>query len=79
MASFSSPQDAAGKVYFVRTGADKYVTVRTGFNPLTKKMEAQVANEVVGIPPAGMPEMNKKMYMMVRNGKVNGRQNLASK
>lgn len=68
-----------GKVYFVRTGADKYLTVHSGFNPQTKKMMVNVANEVVGTPPPGMPEMDMKTYARVRSGKVNGMQNLDKK
>ena len=74
-----SQNQQIGKVYFVRTGSDKYLTVHSGFNPMTKKMMVNIANEVVGNPPPGMPEMSSKMFAMVRAGKVNGMQNLNKK
>lgn len=68
-----------GKVYFVRTGTDKYLTVHSGYNPMTKKMMVNIANEVTGNPPPGMPEMDKATYARVRSGKVNGMQHLDKK
>lgn len=64
------------KSYFVRTGANEYVTVFSGFNPQTRKMQVMVTNSVYGTPPEGMPEMDKATYARVKSGKVNGMQNL---
>lgn len=69
-----TPTENAGKVYFMKSQSGRsYMTIRVGFNPLTRKMEAQIANEVEGIPPAGMPEMDMKTYSMIKNGKLRGR------
>lgn len=65
------------KVYFVKTAEDRYATVFTYFNGLTKKMEAMVTNDVAGVPPAGMPEMDMKTFNLVRNKKINGMQDLS--
>ena len=67
------------KVYFVKTGEGKYITVFTHHNPLTKKMEAQIANELDGTPPPEMPEMDMKTFNLVRNKKINGMQDLRIK
>ncbi len=70
------PSTQQSKSYFVRTGKDEYVTVFSGFNPQTRKMQVMVTNSLKGTPPPGMPEMDKATYARVRSGKVNGMQNL---
>lgn len=74
MYSPSNNSQALGKLYYVKTGERTYITVRSSYNALSRKMEAQIANEVTGIPPAGIPEMDKKTFNLVRTGKVKGHQ-----
>ena len=74
MYSSSNNSQALGKLYFVKTGETTYITVRSNYNALNRKMEVQIANEVTGVPPAGIPEMDMKTFSLVRTGKVRGKQ-----